>query len=208
MFKVNLLHFCFFKREYSTFLQIFPRLLGMPTFLVAWKPILSLLVQLWQKNNAYVTFPVRLFTHAHFQLCSSHIAHYTGTAIPKSIRAQWQNTSRHDATLKNFATQHCNTSSLGPLVSQKWEEMKNEPRAMCSTRALTYSSVHFKTRKRDFLLVKQHCHTSEHYLYKLRAEHTKKKHPNDKKAQIPIFCILPWNIYYFRAILLYCKYCD
>lgn len=42
-FKVNLMPFCFFERQYSTFLQVFSWLLGMPMFLVSWKPIKSLL---------------------------------------------------------------------------------------------------------------------------------------------------------------------
>lgn len=107
MFKVNLLYFCFFKRQYSTFLQVFPWLLGMPTFLVAWKPILSLLVQLWQKNNAYVTFPVRLLTHTFPALLFTHST-YTGTAIPKSIRAQ-QPVRKYKHTWCNIK-ELCNTA--------------------------------------------------------------------------------------------------
>lgn len=49
---------------------------------------------------------------------------------------------------------------------------------------------------------------SEHYPYKLRAEHTKQKNPNNKTPKIPIFNFLPCNIKYFRAILLYYKNCD
>lgn len=82
---------------------------------------------------------------------NSHPQKHQTSAQRVLILSQWENISTQDATLKNFTTQHRSASSLGPLVSQKLEEMKNEPWAMRSTGATHIFKCAFQNQKHKFL---------------------------------------------------------
>lgn len=87
---------CFFKSFHGSWACL--------CFLVSWKPILSLLVQLWQKNNAYVTVSV-MCLHMHVSRFAVYTLHiHKEQPSPKASKANVQrgNTNIHAGTSMNF----------------------------------------------------------------------------------------------------------